>query len=235
MMIEVNGLQAGYGDLQVLWNISLKVAQGEFIVLLGPNGAGKTTTLRAMSGVIKPMRGEIKFDGKSIVNLPAYKINRLGISFITEDLNLFPKMSVKDNLLVGAYAGYDRKLIKESLEYAFHLFARLEERQNQLAGTLSGGERKMLAIGRGLMSNPKILMVDEPSLGLSPVMTKATFEALLELNRKGITILLVEQHLAKALEITNRGYIIEHGQIVMEGQTSIILESERVKEIYLGR
>jgi branched-chain amino acid transport system ATP-binding protein len=234
-MIEVNGLQAGYGDLQVLWNISLKVAQGEFIVLLGPNGAGKTTTLRAMSGVIKPMRGEIKFDGKSIVNLPAYKINRLGISFITEDLNLFPKMSVKDNLLVGAYAGYDRKLIKESLEYAFHLFARLEERQNQLAGTLSGGERKMLAIGRGLMSNPKILMVDEPSLGLSPVMTKATFEALLELNRKGITILLVEQHLAKALEITNRGYIIEHGQIVMEGQTSIMLESERVKEIYLGR
>jgi branched-chain amino acid transport system ATP-binding protein len=144
-------------------------------------------------------------------------------------------MSVKDNLLVGAYAGYDRKLIKESLEYAFHLFARLEERQNQLAGTLSGGERKMLAIGRGLMSNPKILMVDEPSLGLSPVMTKATFEALLELNRKGITILLVEQHLAKALEITNRGYIIEHGQIVMEGQTSIMLESERVKEIYLGR
>ena len=234
-MIEVNGLQAGYGDLQVLWNISLKVAQGEFIVLLGPNGAGKTTTLRAMSGVIKPMRGEIKFDGKSIVNLPAHKINRLGISYITEDLNLFPKMSVKDNLLVGAYAGYDRKLIKESLEYAFHLFARLEERQNQLAGTLSGGERKMLAIGRGLMSNPKILMVDEPSLGLSPVMTKATFEALLELNRKGITILLVEQHLAKALEITNRGYIIEHGQIVMEGQTSIILESERVKEIYLGR
>jgi branched-chain amino acid transport system ATP-binding protein len=234
-MIEVNGLQAGYGDLQVLWNISLKVAQGEFIVLLGPNGAGKTTTLRAMSGVIKPMRGEIKFDGKSIVNLPAYKINRLGISIITEDLNLFPKMSVKDNLLVGAYAGYDRKLIKESLEYAFHLFARLEERQNQLAGTLSGGERKMLAIGRGLMSNPKILMVDEPSLGLSPVMTKATFEALLELNRKGITILLVEQHLAKALEITNRGYIIEHGQIVMEGQTSIMLESERVKEIYLGR
>jgi branched-chain amino acid transport system ATP-binding protein len=234
-MIEVNGLQAGYGDLQVLWNISLKVAQGEFSVLLGPNGAGKTTTLRAISGVIKPMRGEIKFDGKSIVNLPAYKINRLGIRVITEDLNLFPKMSVKDNLLVGAYAGYDRKLIKESLEYAFHLFARLEERQNQLAGTLSGGERKMLAIGRGLMSNPKILMVDEPSLGLSPVMTKATFEALLELNRKGITILLVEQHLAKALEITNRGYIIEHGQIVMEGQTSIMLESERVKEIYLGR
>ena len=234
-MIEVNGLQAGYGDLQVLWNISLSVAQGEFIVLLGPNGAGKTTTLRAISGVIKPMRGEIRFDGKSIVDLPAYKINRLGISYITEDLNLFPKMTVKDNLLVGAYAGYDRKRIKESMEYVFHLFDRLAERRNQLAGTLSGGERKMLAIGRGLMSNPQILLVDEPSLGLSPVLTKATFEALLELNRKGITILLVEQHLAKALEITNRGYIIEQGSIVMEGQTSLLLESERVKEIYLGR
>ncbi len=234
-MIEVNGLQAGYGDLQVLWNISLSVAQGEFIVLLGPNGAGKTTTLRAISGVIKPMRGEIRFDGKSIVDLPAYKINRLGISYITEDLNLVPKMTVKDNLLVGAYAGYDRKQIKESLERVFRLFDRLAERQNQLAGTLSGGERKMLAIGRGLMSNPQILLVDEPSLGLSPVLTQATFEALLELNRRGITILLVEQHLAKALEITNRGYIIEQGSIVMEGQTSILLESERVKEIYLGR
>jgi branched-chain amino acid transport system ATP-binding protein len=234
-MIEVNGLQAGYGDLQVLWNISLSVAQGEFIVLLGPNGAGKTTTLRAISGVIKPMRGEIRFDGKSIVDLPAYKINRLGISYITEDLNLFPKMTVKDNLLVGAYAGYDRKRIKESMEYVFHLFDRLAERRNQLAGTLSGGERKMLAIGRGLMSNPQILLVDEPSLGLSPVLTKATFVALLELNRRGITILLVEQHLAKALEITNRGYIIEQGSIVMEGQTSLLLESERVKEIYLGR
>lgn len=234
-MIEVNGLQAGYGDLQVLWNISLSVAQGEFIVLLGPNGAGKTTTLRAISGVIKPMRGEIRFDGKSIVDLPAYKINRLGISYITEDLNLFPKMTVKDNLLVGAYAGDDRKRIKESMEYTFHLFERLAERRNQLAGTLSGGERKMLAIGRGLMSNPQILLVDEPSLGLSPVLTKATFEALLELNRRGITILLVEQHLAKALEITNRGYIIEQGSIVMEGQTSLLLESERVKEIYLGR
>ena len=234
-MIEINGLQAGYDGLQVLWDITLNISQGEFIVLLGPNGAGKTTTLRVISGVIKPMRGEIKFDGKSIVGVPAYEINRLGISFITEDLNLFPKMSVKDNLLVGAYGVHDRKLIKESMEHVFSLFGRLKERKDQLAGTLSGGERKMLAIGRGLMSNPKILLVDEPSLGLSPVMTKATFEALLELNKKGITILLVEQHLAKALEITNRGYIIEHGQIVMEGQTSILLETERVKEIYLGR
>jgi branched-chain amino acid transport system ATP-binding protein len=234
-MIEINGLQAGYDGLQVLWDITLNISQGEFIVLLGPNGAGKTTTLRVISGVIKPMRGEIKFDGKSIVGVPAYEINRLGISFITEDLNLFPKMSVKDNLLVGAYGVHDRKLIKESMEHVFSLFGRLKERKDQLAGTLSGGERKMLAIGRGLMSNPKILLVDEPSLGLSPVMTKATFEALLELNKKGITILLVEQHLAKALEMTNRGYIIEHGQIVMEGQTSILLETERVKEIYLGR
>ncbi len=234
-MLEVNGLEAGYGGLQVLWNISLRVAQGEFIVLLGPNGAGKTTTLRAISGVIKPMRGEVKFEGKSIEGLPAHKINRLGISYITEDLNLFPKMSIKDNLLVGAYAIHDRQQVKDSIEYAFSLFERLAERQNQLAGTLSGGERKMLAIGRGLMSNPRILLVDEPSLGLSPVMTQATFKALTELNRKGITIVLVEQHLAKALEITNRGYIIEHGQVVMKDQTAALLENERVKEIYLGR
>lgn len=234
-MLEVKELHSGYGDLQILWDVSLKVGQGEFIVLLGPNGAGKTTTLRSIAGVIKPKSGEILFEGKPIHNLPAHKINQLGVSFITEDLNLFPMMSVKDNLLVGAYAVRDRKSIKEALEYAFHLFPRLAEREKQLAGTLSGGERKMLAIGRGLMSNPKILLVDEPSLGLSPLMTKATFDALLELNRAGKTILLVEQHLAKTLEMTNRGYIIEHGQIVMEGPTAAMLESERVKEVYLGK
>ncbi len=234
-MLEVRGLQAGYGDLQVLWNISLRVEQGEFIVLLGPNGAGKTTTLRSISGVVKPIQGEIKLNGQSIVGLPPHKINRLGISYITEDLNLFPKMTVKDNLLVGAYAVHDRAHVRKSVEQAFSLFGRLAERQNQLAGTLSGGERKMLAIGRGLMSNPKLILVDEPSLGLSPVMTQTTFDALMALNKTGITILLVEQHLAKALEITNRGYIIEHGEVVMEGEASVLIENERVKEIYLGR
>lgn len=233
-MLEVNGLQAGYGDLQILWDLSLSVPDGQFIVLLGPNGAGKTTTLRTISGILKPKAGEIKFQGKSIGGLPAHKINQLGISFITEDLNLFHKMTVRDNLLVGAYAVRDPKQIKQSLDYMLHLFPRLEERLNQFAGTLSGGERKMLALARGLMPKPQLLLVDEPSLGLSPLMTKATFDALLKLNQDGASILLVEQHLAKALEMTHYGYILEHGQIVLHAPTFELLESENVREVYLG-
>ncbi len=234
-MLEVKGLQTAYGDLQVLWDVSLGVSEGEFIVLLGPNGAGKTTTLRTIAGILKPIGGEIIFDGKSIAGLAPHLISQLGISFITEDLNLFPKMTVRDNLLVGAYTVRDSKQIKDSIDFTVHLFPRLEERMNQLAGTLRGGERKMLAIGRGLMTRPKLILVDEPSLGLSPIMTTATFDALRKLNQQGASILLVEQHLAKALEITNRGYILEHGKVVMQAPTAELLESERIKEVYLGR
>jgi branched-chain amino acid transport system ATP-binding protein len=233
-VLEVKGLQSGYGDLQILWEVNLEMAEGEFVVLLGPNGAGKTTTLRTISGLLKPMAGEITFLGKKIQGMPANEISKLGISFITEDLNLFPLMTVKDNLLVGAYAIKDKQVIKKSLEYALALFPRLEERVNQLAGTLSGGERKMLAVARGLMANPKLILVDEPSLGLSPLMTKATFDALETLNKDGTTILLVEQFLGKALEITSRGYILEHGRIVMHAPTIELVENERVKEVYLG-
>jgi branched-chain amino acid transport system ATP-binding protein len=233
-VLEVKGLQSAYGDLQVLWDVSLELAEGEFVVLLGPNGAGKTTTLRTISGVLKPLGGEIKFLNKSIGGMPGHEISKLGISFITEDLNLYPKMSVKDNLLVGAYSVRDKKQISKTMDYVIHLFPRLEERLNQLAGTLSGGERKMLAIGRGLMPNPRLILVDEPSLGLSPLMTKATFGALEQLYRDGTTILLVEQHLGKALEITNRGYILEQGKIVMHAPTKELLTSDRVREVYLG-
>ncbi len=233
-MLEVRGLQSGYGDLQVLWDVSLDMAEGEFVVLLGPNGAGKTTTLRTIAGLLKPLGGEVKYLGKTISGLKANEISRLGISFITEDLNLFPKMTVMDNLLVGAYAVRDRRFIKQMLEQVFALFPRLSERKNQLAGTLSGGERKMLAIGRGLMVNPRLLMVDEPSLGLSPLMTQATFEALEKLNKNGTTILLVEQFLGKALKISNRGYILEQGRIVMQAPTAELIEDQRVKEVYLG-
>lgn len=233
-MLEVKGLQAGYGDLQILWDVNLELAEGEFIVLLGPNGAGKTTTLRTISGLLKPMAGKITFFGKAINGLPANEISNLGISFITEDLNLFPLMTVKDNLLVGAYSVRDRNAIKKSLEYVLQLFPRLEERINQLAGTLSGGERKMLAVGRGLMPQPRLILVDEPSLGLSPLMTKATFEALETLNKDGTTILLVEQFLGKALQITRRGYILEQGRIIMQASTAELIENERVKEVYLG-
>lgn len=233
-MLQVKGLQAGYGGLQVLWDVSLEIEKGEFIVLLGPNGAGKTSTLRTIAGVIKPLAGEIQFLGKSIAGKPGHEISKLGISFITEDLNLFPKMTVRDNLLVGAYNVRDRKQINTTLDYVLHLFPRLEERLKQLAGTLSGGERKMLAIGRGLMPNPILILVDEPSLGLSPLLTRATFEALEKLNKDGTTILLVEQHLGKALQMTNRGYILEQGRIAMSSSTKELQESKLVKEVYLG-
>lgn len=233
-MLEVKGLQSGYGELQILWDVSLELAEGEFIVLLGPNGAGKTTTLRTISGLLKPLGGEIVFLGKTINGMPANEISKLGISFITEDLNLFPQMSVNDNLLVGAYSVRDKQAIKKTLDYVLTLFPRLQERIDQLAGTLSGGERKMLAVARGLMAQPRLILVDEPSLGLSPLMTKATFDALEKLNKDGTTILLVEQFLGKALEITSRGYILEHGRIVMQAPTAELIENKRVKEVYLG-
>lgn len=233
-MLQVKGLQAGYGGLQILWDVSLEIEKGEFIVLLGPNGAGKTSTLRTIAGVIKPLAGEIQFLGKSVAGKPGHEISKLGISFITEDLNLFPKMTVRDNLLVGAYNVRDQKQINTTLDYVLHIFPRLEERLKQLAGTLSGGERKMLAIGRGLMPNPILILVDEPSLGLSPLLTRATFEALEKLNKDGTTILLVEQHLGKALQMTNRGYILEQGRIAMSSSTKELQESKLVKEVYLG-
>jgi branched-chain amino acid transport system ATP-binding protein len=233
-LLQVKGLQAGYGGLQVLWDSSLDVKEGEFNVLLGPNGAGKTTTLRAIAGVVKAQAGEIQFLGNSIVGKTAYDISKLGISFITEDSNLFSNMTVKDNLLVGAYNVKDKKKISTTLEYVLQLFPRLKERFKQLSGTLSGGERKMLAVARGLMPNPKLILVDEPSLGLSPILTKVTFEALEKLNKDGVSILLVEQHLGKALEITKRGFILEQGRTVMQAPTPELLENKKVRELYLG-
>jgi branched-chain amino acid transport system ATP-binding protein len=233
-LLEVNNLHSGYGDLQVLWDVSLNISEGEFVVLLGPNGAGKTTTLRTISGVIQPTEGKVEFMGSPIGGLDGHVINQLGISFVTEDLNLFIKMTVRDNLLVGAHVVRDAKKIRDSMDYVFDLFPRLEERQSQLAGTLSGGERKMLAIGRGLMSDPKLLLVDEPSLGLAPLLAQAALDALQELNRRGISILLVEQHVTRALAIAGRAYILEHGRIVLEGPSAELLESPHVKEVYLG-
>jgi ABC-type branched-subunit amino acid transport system ATPase component len=232
-MLEVKGLQAGYDNLQVLWDISLKVNEGELVVLLGSNGAGKTTTLRSISGILKPLKGEISFCGQNIRGLPAHKVQMLGLSYTTEDLNLFARMTVKDNLLTGAYQVKDKHKVAQKIDYVFSIFPRLVERHSQLAGTLSGGERKMLAIGRVLMADPKLILVDEPSLGLSPILTKTTFDALKYLNSSGVTILLVEQHLSHALEIANRGYVIVQGRIALEGSAKSLLESPQVKEVYL--
>jgi branched-chain amino acid transport system ATP-binding protein len=233
-LLEVENLQSGYGPLQVLWDVSLEVRDGEFVAFLGPNGAGKTTTLRTISGLIRPRAGEVRFMGKPIGGQPAYQISKMGVSYLTEDLNLFRKMSVRENLILGAYSVQDKKKIRDSLEYVLDLFPVLKERQNQRAGTLSGGERKMLALGRGLMSDPKILLVDEPSLGLAPKLVRSVFEALQELNRRGITILLVEQNVSTSLHVTDRGYVIEQGRIVLQGASVDLLRNRHVKEAYLS-
>ncbi len=233
-MLEVRNLEAGYDFLQILWGVSLRVAQGEFISLVGPNGAGKTTLLRTTSGLLQPKRGEILFRGRMINGLPAHQISRMGISLISETLNLFPAMSVHENLLLGAYAYKDKTRKRSTLEFVFDLFPRLQERRHQLAGTLSGGERKMLAIGRGLMSAPSLLLLDEPSLGLSPRLTAVVFEALEALRQKGMTILLIEQNVNLTLRMTDRAYVMEQGRIVLNGQSTDLLHNSHVQKAYLG-
>jgi len=233
-VLEVKGLDSGYGFLQVVWDVSFHVSEGEFVALLGPNGAGKSTTLRTIAGLLSPMAGEIIFSGKPIGGLPAHKISQMGISFVSETLNLFTGMSVRENLLLGAYTVRDRQKQQDSLDFVFELFPRLKERANQLAGTLSGGERKMLAIARGLMSDPVLLLVDEPSLGLAPKLVLAVFDALETLRQRGVTILLVEQNVNTTLHITDRAYILEQGRIVLEGKSADLLENEHVRNAYLG-
>jgi branched-chain amino acid transport system ATP-binding protein len=233
-VLEVRGLNSGYGHLQVLWDVSLEVSTGEFVVLLGPNGAGKTTLLRAISGIVQPWAGEIRFLGHQIEGLPGHRIARMGVSFVTEDSNLFGGMSVLENLRLGAYGDRNRDRIKASLDYVLDLFPVLAERRKQLAGTLSGGERKMLAVGRALMSDPKIFLVDEPSLGLAPALVLAVFEALQELHKRGVTIFLVEQNVGIALNAADRGYVLEQGSILLEGTSADLLENEHVREVYLG-
>jgi branched-chain amino acid transport system ATP-binding protein len=233
-LLEITNLQAGYGDLQVLWDVSLNINEGEFVVLLGPNGAGKTTTIRAVTGVIPVLGGQISFKRKQLNGLPGHEIQQMGISYVTEDLNLFPQMSVTDNLLVGAYTVRNREQLSKSLHEVFELFPRLEERRKQLAGTLSGGERKMLGIGRGLMASPQLLLVDEPSLGLAPLVANLAFEALQELNRRGITILLVEQRVQKSLAISQKAYVLEQGKIAVEGPSNELAKNPYIQQVYLG-
>jgi branched-chain amino acid transport system ATP-binding protein len=233
-LLELTNVNSKYDFLQILWSVSLQVGEGEFVALVGPNGAGKTTTLRTVAGLLAPMSGEITFKGQSIGGMSAHLVSRLGISYVSEGLNLFTDMSVRENLLLGAYAVNDKKQELETLEFVYHLFPRLKEREKQLAGTMSGGERKMLAIARGMMSSPELLLVDEPSLGLAPHLTHDVFRALLELRRRGVTILLVEQNVNATLEITDRAYILEHGRIAMEGPSKEMKANEHVRNAYLG-
>lgn len=233
-MLELRGIDAGYDFLQVLWDVSLTVAKGEFVALLGPNGAGKTTTLRAIAGLATLRRGDIRFGAESMGGWPVHQIHRRGVSFISETLNLFPAMSVYENLLLGANTVRDKAQIHKALTFVFELFPRLHERRNQLAGTLSGGERKMLAIGRGIMPSPALMLVDEPSLGLAPMLSLSVFEALSTLRQHGMTILLVEQNVNTTLRLVDRAYVLEQGRIVLEGKGADLLHDAHVQKAYLG-
>ncbi len=234
-MLTVTGLQAGYAELQVLWDVSFSVSEGEFVALIGSNGAGKTTSLRSIAGLIQPRNGQVVFQGAKISGLSPQAISRRGISFITEDLNLFESMSIRDNLLLGAYVSTNSQRIRLSLQHVFTLFPILEARQSQLAGTLSGGERRMLAIGRGLMSEPRLLMVDEPSLGLAPKIVLDVFNALKALHERGVTLLLVEQNVSSTLQIADKAYVMERGSIVQYGNSADLLKNETLRETYMGQ
>lgn len=233
-MLEIKSINTFYDFLHVLWDVSFHIDRGEFIALLGPNGAGKSTTLKTLAGLLHPESGEVLFQDTPIQGMPAHEISRNGISYISEGLNLFQNMSIHENLLLGAHSIHDKEQQLETMDFVFSLFPRLEERRRQLAGTLSGGERKMLAIARGMMSNPVLLLVDEPSLGLAPNLVDDVFRALQELQKRQVTILLVEQNVNATLQITDRAYVIEHGRIVLSGESSELRENEHIKNAYLG-
>jgi len=234
-VLEIKNLVVNYGVITALHEVSLNVKQGDIVTLIGSNGAGKTTTLRAVSGLLKVRSGEILYQGRNIANLPSHQIVKLGISQVPEGRMIFANLTVQENLMMGAYLQSDRRIIQRELDYVFGVFPRLEERQKQVGGTLSGGEQQMLAIGRALMSKPKFLMLDEPSLGLAPLLVKTIFEKIVEINRQqGITILLVEQNANLALEISQFGYVLETGRITLQDNSAALRQNPQVKSAYLG-
>jgi branched-chain amino acid transport system ATP-binding protein len=233
-MLEVNGLSAGYGKIQILWDVCVNVTEGELVALVGANGAGKTTLLKTISGVMRPNSGTITFLGKRIDRLAPNTIVDLGLSHIPEGRRLFPDMSIRENLEMGAYPGRSWKKRRETMERVFELFPRLKERAGQLARTLSGGEQQMLALGRGLMSLPKMCIVDEPSNGLAPMLVGEIFRILKSLRDDGITILLVEQNVRQTLAIADRAYVLENGRLALEGSCKFLLDSDHVRKAYLG-
>jgi len=233
-LLEIAGVDAFYGRVQALHGVTLTCDQGEIVALIGSNGAGKTTTLRTISGLMHPAKGSITFSGQDITRLSAHKVVGLGICQSPEGRRLFPRMQVVDNLRMGAYTRSDRAGIAEDMQRVFTLFPRLKERETQLAGTLSGGEQQMLAIGRAMMSRPKLLMLDEPSLGLAPILVDTIFKTILEINAAGTPVLLVEQNAVRALEVAHRGYVLETGNIVQTGSGKELLNSPDVQRAYLG-
>jgi branched-chain amino acid transport system ATP-binding protein len=234
-LLRIDGIEVGYGDLTAVSDVSLEVREGETVALIGANGAGKTTTLRAVSGLLPLRRGRIEFEGERLHGLSPAQVVARGIAHVPEGRQLFPTMTVLENLELGARTPAARAGAAETLERVFELFPRLRERRAQVAGTLSGGEQQMCAIGRGLMARPRLLMLDEPSLGLAPVMVKAIFEDLARINAQGITILLVEQNVLRSLHLAHRGYVLENGRMTLSGAREELLASGHIKQAYLGR
>lgn len=233
-MLEVKDLEVYYGVIQAIKGISFHVDKGEVIALIGANGAGKTTTLHTVTGLLSPKKGHVMFEGKDITKVPAHKIVSMGMAHVPEGRRVFAELSVYENLKMGAYTRKDKAEIEESLNNVYKRFPRLEERKNQMAGTLSGGEQQMLAMGRALMSRPKIILMDEPSMGLSPIMVNEIFDIIRSVSENGTTVLLVEQNAKKALSIADRAYVLETGNIVLEGNAKDLLEDDSIKKAYLG-
>jgi len=233
-MLVIDGIVTHYGPVEALKGISLEVQPGEIVTLIGSNGAGKTTTLRTLSGLVRPTRGSIQYEGRELTTAPPERIVEMGIAHVPEGRRVFPMMSVVENLELGAFTRKDKAGIREDMERVFELFPRLAERRNQLAGTMSGGEQQMLAIGRALMTRPKLLLLDEPSMGLAPLIVENIFEIIQEINAQGTTVLLVEQNAHMALSIAHKGYVMETGRIVLSDTSAALMKNEDVRRAYLG-
>ena len=233
-MLSVNNLQVHYGMIQAIKDVSFEVNQGEVIALIGANGAGKTTILHTVSGLLQPTKGSVIFEGQDITKVPAHKIVSLGMAHVPEGRRVFAQLTVLENLKLGAYTRKDKNEMEETLQMIYKRFPRLEERKNQVAGTLSGGEQQMLAMGRALMSHPKIILMDEPSMGLSPIFVEEVFKIIRDISAEGVTVLLVEQNAKKALNIADRAYVLETGNIILQGDAKKLMNDESVKKAYLG-
>lgn len=233
-LLEVNNLCVNYGVIRALKGISFHVEEGEIVSLIGANGAGKTTTMQSISGLIPIKDGTVTYDGKVINKIPGHKLVPLGMSQVPEGRRVFQELTVYENLILGAYTQRDKKRIEENLKEVFESFPRLEERKKQISGTLSGGEQQMLAMGRAMMSNPRLIMLDEPSMGLSPLLVDEVFNIIKNFHKKGVTVLLVEQNAKKALSISDRAYVLETGSISLEGKASDLLNNDDIKKAYLG-
>ena len=233
-LLAMDDVRASYGDFQALFNITLEIRAGEIVTLIGANGAGKTTTLRVISGLLRSQHGQLRFDGQDISKLPPHEIVMRGVSHVPEGRQLFPHMSVEENLALGAYITRVRPKLKDLIEEQFGLFPRLKERRWQLAGTLSGGEQQMVALARGLMARPKLLLLDEPSLGLSPKIVEEVFAKVHQIGKSGVTVLIVEQNVVDGLSISDRGYVVENGEVTLQGTPKELLGNEQIRAAYLG-